>query len=440
MKKYNKYKKSGVEWLGMVPDYWKIERVKNFLADTNTVSTTGNEELLTVSHITGVTRRSEKNVNMFLAETNVGYKKCCSDDLILNTMWAWMGALGTCKDPGICSPAYNVYRPLPRIEYYGQYFDYLFRTPNFIVEMTRYSKGIVSSRLRLYPREFYQIQSIVPPIEEQITIANYLDSKTQLIDKKIELLNKKIDSYKELRKSLINRVVCRGLDKNVELKDSGIDWIGKIPQHWLSHRLKDIGFLYSGLSGKSGNDFYQEDNPQNKSFIPYTNIFNNSFIQKELMGSVVVFEKENQNKVKLNDIFFLMSSEDYEGLGKSSLLKEDLKDTYLNSFCKGFRIKKQCILPEFVNYQLSSFSFKNLLQVEGKGFTRINLKSEKINEFNIFVPDTIQEQKEIVKYINDKANRIDSIITNIQQQIEKLQELRKTLINDVVTGKIKVTE
>ena len=249
MKKYEKYKDSGIECLGVIPKHWKVKRIKNFLTDTNKVSATGTEDLLTVSHITGVTLRSEKNVNMFLAETNVGYKKCYSGDIIINTMWAWMGALGVCKDAGICSPAYNVYHPnIPRIEYHAQYFDYLFRTPNFIIEMTRYSKGIVSSRLRLYPREFYQIQSIIPPLNEQVVIANYLDSKTQLIDRKIELLNKKINSYKELRKSLINKVVCRGLGDSVKLKDSGIDWIGEIPEHWNFHRLKDKFEIYTGNS------------------------------------------------------------------------------------------------------------------------------------------------------------------------------------------------
>lgn len=423
MRKYEKYKDSGIEWLGTVPEHWKIRRIKdlgeyrsgNFI-DASEIESDAEFPVMGGNGLRGYTNKYNRKGSYIIIGRQGAL--CGNINYANGRFWATEHAVVVHNKKNI------------NIKWLGELLK--------IMNLNQYS--FTTAQPGLSVEKIKTLELPVPPYKEQIAIANYLDSKTQLIDKKIELLNKKIDSYKELRKSLINNVVCRGLDKSVKLKDSGIDWIGKIPKHWLSYRLKDIGFLYSGLSGKSGNDFYQEDNPLSKSFIPYTNIFNNSFIQKELMGSVVVFEKENQNKVKLNDIFFLMSSEDYEGLGKSSLLKEDLKDTYLNSFCKGFRIKKQCILPEFVNYQLSSFSFKNLLQVEGKGFTRINLKSEKINEFNIFVPDTIQEQKEIVKYINDKANRIDSIITNIQQQIEKLQELRKTLINDVVTGKIKVTE
>jgi type I restriction enzyme S subunit len=204
--------------------------------------------------------------------------------------------------------------------------------------------------------------------------------------------------------------------------------------------MKDIGFLFSGLSGKAGDDFNQDENENNRDFIPFTNIFNNDTINPNIMGTVVIFENEKQNKVKKNDLFFLMSSEDYDGLGKSSLLTVDIKDTYLNSFCKGFRIRKKHVFPAFLNYQLQSDSFRKVMQIEGKGFTRLNLKSEKVTDFNVFIPNSTDEQKNIVDYLDEKTTQIDTILTNIGEQINKLTQLRKTLINDVVTGKIKVTE
>lgn len=204
--------------------------------------------------------------------------------------------------------------------------------------------------------------------------------------------------------------------------------------------MKDLGFLYSGLSGKAGDDFNQDENENNCDFIPFTNIFNNDIINPEMMGKVVVFDNEKQNKVKRNDLFFLMSSEDYDGLGKSSLLAVDLKNTYLNSFCKGFRITRKKVLPAFLNYQLQSDTFRKIMQIEGKGFTRMNLKMEKVNDFTIYIPDSIEEQATIVKYLNERNAQIDTILTNISEQITKLTQLRKTLINDVVTGKIKVTD
>lgn len=200
-------KDSGIEWIEEVPEHWEVVRNKQIFQERSILSSTGKETLLTVSHITGVTPRSEKNVNMFMAETMEGYKICHQGDLIINTMWAWMGALGTSNYFGICSPAYNVYMPVNNVPYDYRYFDYLYRTPNAIVEMTRNSKGIVSSRLRLYAKEFFQIETPLPPLSEQKVIADYLDTKTAQIDQIIQAINAQIEKLKELRKTLINDVV-----------------------------------------------------------------------------------------------------------------------------------------------------------------------------------------------------------------------------------------
>ncbi len=436
---YKKYKDSGIKWLGAVPEQWEIKRNKQIFFEIGDVKTTGNEMLLTVSHITGVTPRSEKNVNMFLAESMEAYKRVREGDLIVNTMWAWMGALGISNYNGICSPAYNIYRQRKKVNSNPKYFGYLFSTRNFVLEMTRRSKGIVESRLRLYPRDFYGIEICFPSGLEQTQIANYLDCKTQAIDNKVELLRQKIDKYKELRKSIINHTITKGLNPNTEFKDSGIEWIGKVPKHWEEKRLKDIGSLYSGLSGKSGDDFNQDENADNKGFLTFTNIASNTYIDIGNFGNVIINKGEKQNKIRKQDIFFLMSSEGYEDLGKAALLIDDIPETYLNSFCKGFRITNKQVLPKYLNWMLFASVFRERLLVQGKGFTRINLKMEKINDFEIILP-TQDEQKEIAHFLDTKTNLIDSIIANIEKQIAGLAELRKTLINDVVTGKLKVSE
>lgn len=427
MKRYKKYKDSGIEWLGKVPDHWKIDRIKSFLLDTNKTSLTGEEELLTVSHITGVTRRSEKNVNMFMAETNVGYKKCYPGDLIINTMWAWMGALGTSKDIGICSPAYNVYQPLPRINYYAPYFDYLFRTPNFITEMTRFSKGIVSSRLRLYPREFYQIQSIIPPVKEQIAIAIYLDSKTQFIDKKIELLNKKIDTYKELRKTIINKAVCRGLDKHVKLKDSGIDWIGKIPEHWEIKRFKDSILKYTtgGTPSTSNANYFSGDN----IWISISDINNSKYISdSNIKLSDEAIKVANIVKTPKGSLLYSFKLT----IGKMAFTE---KDVYTNEAILSIFPNKNISL-EYYYFMLPIF----MLLAATENIYGAKMLNQKLIANALILQPPKEEQVAIAFSLNKKTQVIDGIINNIYQQIAKLQELRKTLINEVITGKIKVTE
>ncbi len=196
---------SGVEWIGEIPKHWKVEFAKWLFKEIDDRSTTGQEELLTVSHITGITPRSEKDVNMFKAESMEGYKVCQSGDLIINTLWAWMGAMGVSFQPGIVSPSYHVYRP--QGEYHPVYLDYLVRIPIFAEEAIRYSKGVWISRLRLYPEEFFQILLPVPPLEEQYKIGKYLMEKTKKLDNLSIATKKTMDLLQERRTSLITAAV-----------------------------------------------------------------------------------------------------------------------------------------------------------------------------------------------------------------------------------------
>ena len=215
-------------------------------------------------------------------------------------------------------------------------------------------------------------------------------------------------------------------------KDSGIEWLHKIPSDWEKSRIRMVGDLYGGLTGKKGDDFNNEDNPSNKPFIPFTNIFNNTYISRDHFQYVNVEENENQNRVLKNDLFFLMSSESYEDLGKSSILLEDVDELYLNSFCKGYRIKKSNVYPLFLNYQLLGSLHKEMISVEGNGFTRINLRQDRLLDIPVFIPP-LSEQQQIVSFLDTKTSLIDSLIEKTQQKIELLKEKRTSLVNEVVT-------
>ncbi len=215
-------------------------------------------------------------------------------------------------------------------------------------------------------------------------------------------------------------------------KDSGVEWLGEIPSDWNESRLKFIGYTYGGLSGKAGKDFGDEENLKSKRFIPFTNIANNTFIKSDNLGYVIVDEKEEQNRVKANDLFFLMSSENYDDLGKASLLEEDLKDTYLNSFCKGFRLTNKLINPKFLNYLLSGNIYRKLLSIQGNGFTRINLRLEKLNELKLLLPN-LREQQQIANFLDKATAKIDTLIEKQTKQIELLKEKRQAVISQAVT-------
>jgi type I restriction enzyme S subunit len=205
-----KLRESGVPWLSEIPAHWEIERARWLFRERDARSTTGDEEMLTVSHLTGVTLRSEKDVNMFEAETNEGYKLCEPGDLVINTLWAWMGAMGIAPVKGIVSPAYNVYEPGPRLE--PAYIDALVRLPVFAQEVTRYSKGVWSSRLRLYPEGFFKVYLPVPPKAEQQAIVKHIARETEKLDAVRVATELTIGLLRERRSALIAAAVTGQLD------------------------------------------------------------------------------------------------------------------------------------------------------------------------------------------------------------------------------------
>lgn len=201
---------SGIDWLGDIPAHWDIERSRWLFRERDERSKTGTEEMLTVSHLTGVTPRSEKDVNMFEAESTVGYKLCFAGDLVINTLWAWMGAMGTARVDGIVSPAYNVYTPGSR--FLPDYVDALVRIPIFAKEVTRYSKGVWSSRLRLYPEGFFETYWPVPPLVEQQVIVRHIAVETAKIDRLRAATESSIALLKERRGALIAAAVTGQID------------------------------------------------------------------------------------------------------------------------------------------------------------------------------------------------------------------------------------
>ena len=200
-----KLRDSGEPWLGEIPEQWEVERARWLFRERDERSETGDEEMLSVSHITGVSPRSEKDVNMFEAKTNEGYKLCVPGDLVINTLWAWMGAMGIAPVEGIVSPAYNVYELRQRL--IPAYIDALVRLPIFAQEVTRYSKGVWSSRLRLYPDGFFQVILPVPPLDEQRAIADHIARETAKLDTVRIATERSIDLLMERRAALIAAAV-----------------------------------------------------------------------------------------------------------------------------------------------------------------------------------------------------------------------------------------
>lgn len=209
-------------WLSALPDGWKAERAKVHFRESQDRSKTGEEELLTVSHLTGVTKRSEKDVNMFMAESNEGYKLVTPGELVINTMWAWMGAMGVSSEYGLISSSYGVYSPISDA-LRSEFVDLMVRSKPFIAEATRRSKGIHSSRLRLYPDAFLDMRLPIPPLETQDALLKEIAERESREDELLEK-NKKAEALlQEFRSALITAAVTGQLDVTMWGKQGPID-------------------------------------------------------------------------------------------------------------------------------------------------------------------------------------------------------------------------
>lgn len=201
---------SNVSWIGEVPAHWKTESAKRLFSERDDRSEFGDEELLTVSHLTGVTPRSEKDVHMFEATTQRGYKVCRRDDLVINTLWAWMGAMGVSPVDGIVSPAYHVYEPSGQLD--PSYVDALVRLPRFAQEVARFSKGVWSSRLRLYPENFFEVYVPVPPLSEQLDIISSINNQVDELNALELEAARAVSLLNERRSVLISEAVTGQID------------------------------------------------------------------------------------------------------------------------------------------------------------------------------------------------------------------------------------
>ena len=324
-----------------------------------------------------------------------------------------------------------------KTNYCDKYYYYYFLSKVGGLQLSEISQATAMAKFN--KTDLKQIRVFLPSIAEQQRIAEFLDRKCAEVDEMIALQEQIIEELKAYKQSVITEAVTKGLNPAAPMRDSGIEWIGSIPEHWSTKRLKDVGYLYGGLTGKAGDDFIAEDDEtcQYMRFIPYTNIFNNYLINPAQLYKVRIEEGEKQNLVNKGDILFLMSSEDYDGVGKPAMIDVQVDNLGLNSFCKGFRITDNGTYPKYLLYLLLSHTLREMVRQEGKGFIRINLRQDKLSTCPIILPDIV-EQQAIADYLDEKCADIDSLIQTKQSKIDSLKEYKKSIIYEYVTGKREV--
>ena len=416
--RYEAYKDSGVEWLGEIPAHWQLFKSKYLWEEKSELSTTGEEDLLSVSQYHGVTTKEDDS----RSESLVGYKKVQKDDLVINIMLAWLGGLGISSINGVVSPAYAVYRQQKSLE--PRFLHYLYRTSTYLDEFARRSQGVVPSRWRMYTDDFGQVLTLLPPPEEQTQIANFLDQKTAQIDQAIAQKERLIALLQERRQVMIHQAVTQGLNLDVPMKDSGVEWIGKIPAHWEVKKLKyvlkekneksetgeETLLMMSQEHGLVIRSEYHEKAEVGASSVGNKKVYHNDLVFNKLKAHLGVFFKSTHKTVGL-------VSPDYAVYTSNGTLT-DLK--YLELLFRH---------PVYIR----QFIVRATGIVEGL----IRLYTGDLFDIKVPVP-TEEEQLSILNEISKIEKKVDTAITQAKSQISFLKEYRTTLINSAVTGKIKV--
>jgi len=426
-KPYPKYKESGVAWLGEVPEGWEVKRLGQYFKERREKVSDKDFEPLSVTK-NGIVPQMDS-----VAKTDAGdnRKRVCKGDYVINSRSDRKGSSGLSNLDGSVSLINIVLEPRD-IE--GVFIHHLLRSYAFQEEFYRYGKGIVADLWSTNYSEMKNINLSIPPLKEQEKISNYLDQKTQKIDTLIEKQQTLIKLLKEKRQALISHAVTKGLDDTVKMKDSGVAWLGEVPEHWEVTPLRYLGKLQNGIS--KGKDYFGSGFP----FVNYGDIYKNMALPFEVKG-LAKSSKEDQNvySVRKGDIFFTRTSETIDDIGMASTCLKTIEKGTFSGFTIRFRQLKEVLNENFSKYYFRTGHSQDFFEEQLNLVTRASLGQDILKQLPVLVPP-LKEQKNIAQYLDQKTNQIDTLISKSTQAIELLKERRSALISAVVTGKVDVRD
>jgi type I restriction enzyme S subunit len=428
MKAYPKYKNSGLEFIGKIPDYWEMKKTKYLFQLIVDKAPKGNNlELLSLYTDIGVKPRKELEQRGNRSSTTDDYFIVKKKDIIVNKLLAWMGAIGVSDYDGVTSPAYDILRQQKPLN--SSFYHHLFRCGIYLTEFKKRSRGIMEMRLRLYFDELGQILVPYPPPEEQEKLVSFLDQKTTKIDRLIEIKTKQIELLKEHRTAIINQAVTKGLNPDVKMKDSGVEWLGQIPEHW---EVKPIGLVFDYIS-------YGFTNPMPTSdegpYMLTANDIADGKVKYETARkteySAYVNDLTDKSRPKKGDVLITKDG----SLGRVAVAAG--KEACINQSVAIVRVNQNYVSTDYIQNILRSEPYQEKMIFDAGGTTIKHIYITRLAKMRVAIPDN-HEQQDICDFINLIRNRINKTIEATNTQINQLKEYRTALISEVVTGKIDV--
>ena len=421
MEKYLSYKDSGVQWLGEIPSHWKVKKIRHILSLANEKTKESGGELLSLSQYAGVTPKTDSNVGIRAAEDTTGYNIVHKGQFVMNIMLAWNGSYAVSEYDGIISPAYCVFDFTRECD--RRYYNYLLSMKVYSGAFKTESKGIIDSRLRLYPQYFKNFPLIVPPIEEQRSMATYLDKATAEIDRAIAQQQRMIDLLNERKQIIIQRAVTKGLDENVEMKNSGIEWIGEIPVNWevckLKHLFKRIADG-THFSPKSIDDGY-----------PYLTAADVRGIGINYESTKKISTKDYHNLVSAGCKAFegdILIVKDGATTGRVGLKTDNVECVTLSSVA--MLTPQDIESTYYLMYMMMSDSMQKQISFSMSGAAMPRITLVKLKNFYAIKPPVL-DQVAIVEFIKSRLEPVNIAIGRLEKQISLLQERKQIIISEV---------
>jgi len=426
-KAYPEYQDSGVEWLGHVPGHWAIRRLKLLIREVDERAKNQDLELLGLSKTRGVVKRSELEQGAQEANDYSKYRTTRPGELVMNRMQAWNGVFALSPHLGMVSPDYAVFRFHNSDS--ASFLASLFRTPLMAGEFFRESRGMGTAFLRLNTADFLSIYVPQPPLPEQKQIAKFLDHETGKIDVLIEKQQALIALLKEKRQAVISHAVTKGLNPDAKMKDSGVEWLGDVPEEWeLLKIAHSFPYVASGTTPKTDSEAYYGG----KHLWVTTG---------ELREGIIVDTKKKLTNKALRDLPTLR----LHPAGSVAIAMYGATIGRLGIFGKAATTNQACcVMPpsrtiynKYLFYWL--FAMRNEIINLSSGGGQPNVNQEKISSLKISAP-SIAEQTQIAEFLDLEMAKLDALGLKAESAIELMQERRTALISAAVTGKIDVRD
>lgn len=429
-KTYDTYKDSGIKWLGTIPANWRIEKGKHVLSVLSK-PVLQDDDVVTCFRDGEVVLRNERRTEGFtMSDKEIGYQHIDKGDIVIHGMDGFAGSIGISKSTGKGSPVLVVCNPIKDNPSYLVYYLRILANTNVFLAL---STGIRQRSCDLKWNKISVLPFPLPSLPEQRTITTYLDEKCGEIDTLISLQEEMISELQAYKQSVITEAVTKGLDSNIPMKDSGVEWIGMIPEGWKIQRLRTLGNCQNGIS-KGGEYFGDEfDFP----FVNYTDAYKNIDVPYPEGRANSTEEDRKQYSLIEGDILFTRTSETIDEIGYASTCTQTIPNAVFSGFLIRFRPTGKELYYGFSKYYFRSSIHRAFFVKEMNLVTRASLSQNLLKNLPTLIPP-LSEQQAIASYLDEKTSQIDSLIALKQEKITELKDYKKSIIYEYVTGKKKV--